>query len=139
MISIDAVNAKWAPHTQKKLDLRPGYTVRVHQRIREGKKERVQIFEGLVIDVKDKQGPNQTITVRKISSGVGVERVFPVASPRIEKIVVVKKAKVRRAKLSYMRNLTGKAARLKETLVSETLDRGMETPEETEPAAKEAA
>lgn len=102
---------------QQKKDLpeiRPGYTVRVHQKIKEGDKQRIQIFEGLVIARKHGQGINSTITVRKVSSGFGVERIFPVHLPTIEKIEVVKKHKVRRAKLYYIREKTAKQARLKE-------------------------
>lgn len=112
-----AIDKKWHAAAYTAPDLRPGYTVQVHQRIQEGKKERTQIFEGLIINVTGKTGPNQTIRVRKIASGVGVERVYPVASPRIEKIVVLRKAKVRRANLNYMRELTGKSARLKAEFV----------------------
>ncbi|HVY67590.1 MAG TPA: 50S ribosomal protein L19 [Patescibacteria group bacterium] len=81
----------------------PGYTVKVHQRIREGGKERVQVFEGLVIARKGGSGVNATFTVRKISYGVGVERIFPVHSPNIVKLEVTKPSAVRRAKLYYVR------------------------------------
>lgn len=94
-------------------DIRPGYTVRVDVRIQEGNKSRIQAFEGLVIRVKG-QGIGETFTVRKISSGVGVERTFPVNSPLVENIVVLRKGKVRRARLYYLRGLSGKAARIKE-------------------------
>lgn len=117
MSSIPEIEKRWFPETTKAVELRPGYTVRVHQRIQEGKKERVQVFEGLIIDMKGTKGPNCMIRVRRISSGVGVERVFPVFSPRIEKILVVRKAKVRRANLRYMRTRSGKSARLREELV----------------------
>lgn len=91
-----------------------GDTVRVHFKIVEGNKERVQVFEGLVI-AKKNGGVRETFTVRKISFGVGVERVFPVHSPRIDKIEVVRQGDVRRAKLYYIRELSGKAAtRVKE-------------------------
>ncbi len=86
-----------------------GDTVKVHQKIAEGDKERIQIFEGLVIARKN-GGIRETFTVRKISYGVGVEKTFPVHSPKIAKIEVVKSGNPRRAKLYYMRNLTGKAA-----------------------------
>lgn len=95
-------------------EIRSGYTVRVHQKIREGDKQRIQIFEGLVIAKKHGRGINATITVRKVTQGVGVERIFPLHSPTIEKIEVVKKGKVRRAKLYYIRRKTAKEARLKE-------------------------
>lgn len=95
-------------------EIRPGYTVRVHQKIKEKDKERVQIFEGLVIACKHGRGINGTITVRKISQGIGVERIFPIHSPHIEKIETVKKHKVRRAKLYYIRHKSAKKSRLKE-------------------------
>lgn len=91
----------------------PGDTVRVHVRIKEGDKERIQIFEGVVIARKH-SGVRETITVRKISFSIGVERIFPLHSPVIEKIEVAKRGRVRRAKLYYLRNLRGKAARIRE-------------------------
>lgn len=94
-------------------DFRPGYTVRVDVRIQEGNKTRIQAFEGLVI-ARGGTGVAETFTVRKISSGIGVERTFPVHSPIIEKITVVRRGKVRRAKLYYMRGRSGKASRLTE-------------------------
>ncbi len=94
-------------------ELEPGDTIRVNVKIREGEKERLQAFEGVLI-AKHNAGISETITVRKISFGIGVERVFPVHSPVIESIKTMRKAKVRRAKLYYLRELRGKAARLKE-------------------------
>ena len=94
-------------------ELRPGQTVKVDVRIKEGDKSRIQAFEGVVIAVKG-SGIGRTFTVRKLSNGVGVERSFPINSPLIDKITVVRQGKVRRAKLFYLRNLSGKAARLKE-------------------------
>ena len=94
-------------------DFAPGDTVRVHAKIVEGSRERIQMFEGVVIAGQG-TGVRETFTVRRISYGVGVERMFPVHSPRIEKIDVLRKGVVRRAKLYYLRNLTGKAARIKE-------------------------
>ena len=91
----------------------PGDTVKVHVRIVEGKRERVQVFEGVVIKRQD-GGNRETFTVRKISFNVGVERTFPVHSPKIEKIEVTRKGKVRRAKINYLRTRTGKAAKVKE-------------------------
>ncbi len=91
----------------------PGDTVRVHVKVVEGNRERIQVFEGVVINRKG-TGVRETFTVRRISYGVGVERTFPVHSPRIEKIEVMRRGIVRRAKLYYLRNLTGKAARIKE-------------------------
>lgn len=95
-------------------DVRTGDTIRVHILVREGGKERVQVFEGLVIATKHGKGLDGTYTVRKESFGVGVERIFPVHSPRIVKIERVKQSKIRRSKLYYMRELSGKNARLKE-------------------------
>ena len=91
----------------------PGDTVRVHAKIVEGSRERIQMFEGVVIG-RQGTGVRETFTVRRISYGIGVERMFPVHSPRIEKIDVLRKGIVRRAKLYYLRTLTGKAARIKE-------------------------
>jgi large subunit ribosomal protein L19 len=91
----------------------PGDTVRVHAKIVEGNRERIQVFEGVVIG-RQGTGIRETFTVRRISYGVGVERTFPVHSPRVAKIEVVRRGIVRRAKLYYLRNLTGKAARIKE-------------------------
>ena len=91
----------------------PGDTVRVHAKIVEGSRERIQMFEGVVIG-RQGTGVRETFTVRRISYGIGVERMFPVHSQRIEKIDVLRKGIVRRAKLYYLRNLTGKAARIKE-------------------------
>lgn len=94
------------------VDVKSGDTVKVHQKIREGGKERVQIFEGLVIRVSRKNSQSQNFTVRRIASGIGVEKTFLIHSPNILKIEVTKRAKVRRNYLSYMRQLTGKNARL---------------------------
>ena len=95
--------------------LNPGDTVKVFVRIVEGNKERTQAFEGTIIK-KRGSGVNKTITVRKIFQGVGVERVFPVYSPRVEKITILKRGSVRRAKLYYLRELSGKATRIKEKI-----------------------
>lgn len=95
--------------------LQTGATVRVHERIREGEKDRIQIFEGLIISIhKGHTAADQSFTVRKIASGVGVERVFAIHSPVVEKIEVKKVAKVRRAKLNFLRGRAGKSARLSE-------------------------
>jgi large subunit ribosomal protein L19 len=91
--------------------LRPGETVRVHVKVVEGEKERTQVFEGIIIALSGK-GNRATFTVRKVSYGVGVERIFPIHSPRIEKVEIVSRGKVRRAKLYYLRQRSGKAARL---------------------------
>ncbi|MFQ5681877.1 MAG: 50S ribosomal protein L19 [Candidatus Binatia bacterium] len=106
---IDQIEAQQA---KKKVPaLRPGETVRVHVKVVEGEKERTQVFEGIVIGMSG-EGFRSTFTVRKISYGIGVERIFPFHSPRIEKIQVVSTGKVRRAKLYYLRERSGKAARL---------------------------
>lgn len=94
-------------------DFRPGDTVKVHARIKEGDKERIQVFQGAVIR-KRKGRMGATFTVRKISYGVGVERIFPLHSPNIDKVEVVTRGRVRRGRLYYMRKLKGKAARIKE-------------------------
>jgi len=93
---------------------RAGDNVRVHVRIKEGERERIQIFEGLVLKRQNGEGVQGTFTVRKISFGVGVERTFPLHTPMIEKIEVTRLGKVRRAKLNYIRSLSAKKARIKE-------------------------
>ncbi len=101
---------------QMRLDLPsfgPGDTVRVHVKIKEGDKERIQVFQGVVI-AKRKGTTNATFTVRKVSYGVGVERIFPLHSPIIDKVEVVTRGRVRRAKIYYLRKLRGKAARIRE-------------------------
>lgn len=104
------------PHLDKELpELNPGDTVKVFVRIVEGNKERTQAFEGTIIK-KRGSGVGKTITVRKMFQGVGVERVFPVYSPRVERISVLRKGDVRRAKLYYLRALAGKATRIKEKI-----------------------
>lgn len=103
--------------TQKKdavLDIKSGDTVRVHQKIKEGNKERIQIFEGVVIRTDRKKSHTSRITVRKIASGVGVEKSFLLHSPLVEKIEIVRRSKVRRNYLSFLRNRSGKSARLKQ-------------------------
>ena len=107
---IQLINAKY--QKQAVVDVRSGDTVRVHQKIREGSKERVQIFQGLVIRTDMKGGHLSRITVRRISSGVGVEKSFLMHSPLVMQVEVTKRSKVRRNYLSYMRARTGKAARL---------------------------
>ena len=92
-----------------------GTTVRVHVKIREGERERIQVFEGTVI-AKNNSGISETFTVRRVSFGVGVERVFPVHSPNVAKVELVRKGRVRRAKLYYLRDRVGKAAKVKESL-----------------------
>lgn len=120
--------------------LKSGYTVRVHQRIKEGNKERVQVFEGLVIKVGSGSGVNKTFTVRKMVDGVGVEKLFPFHAPSIESIEIVKSGKVRRSKLYYMRNRTGKSARLRERGLEDIEMTGVEpTPEAEVPEVEEEA
>lgn len=94
-------------------DFKAGDVVKVYRKIKEGDKERIQLFEGIIIAVKGKQSSSPMITVRKVSQGVGVEIVLPIFSPNIEKIELVKNAKVRRAKLYYLRGLTVKKGRMK--------------------------
>jgi large subunit ribosomal protein L19 len=94
------------------VDARSGDTVRVHQKIKEGNKERVQVFEGVVIRTDNKKSHTVRITVRKIASGVGVEKSFLLHSPLVEKVEIVRRAKVRRNYLSFLRNRSGKSARL---------------------------
>ena len=91
---------------------RAGDTISVHYKIREGNKERIQVYQGVVIQ-RNSIGTNQTFTVRKISNGIGVERIFPINSPNIEKVEINNHGKVRRSKLYYLRGLTGRAARIK--------------------------
>jgi large subunit ribosomal protein L19 len=101
---------------QMRLDMpafSPGDTVRVHVKIREGDKERIQVFQGVVIS-KRKGGVSAAFTVRKVSYGVGVERIFPMHSPIIDKVEIVTRGRVRRAKIYYLRKLRGKAARIRE-------------------------
>ena len=93
-------------------DFKVGDTLRVHVKIIEGQRERIQVFEGYVLK-RQHGGVNETFTVRKLSNGIGVEKTFPLHSPKIEKIEVVRRGRVRRAKLNYMRQRTGKAARIR--------------------------
>lgn len=102
-------------------ELKSGMKARVWQKIREGDKERLQAFEGVIIAVKHGRGKTGTFTVRKISSGIGVERVFPLHAPTIEKIEVLSQAKVRRAKLYYLRGRIGKKAKMKQVELAEAV------------------
>lgn len=108
-----AIEAVEQPQLRERPVLRPGDTVRVHVKVREGDKERIQVFEGIVIG-QHRGGTRATFTVRKVSFGQGVERIFPLHSPIIQKIEVLRSARVRRAKLYFLRQLRGKAARLRE-------------------------
>ncbi len=138
-----ALHEQAEKYKKERPDLRPGYTVRVHERIREGEKERVQIFEGLIIGIhRGHVSTDASFTVRRIASGVGVERVFPLHSPTIEKIEVKKVAKVRRAKLNFLRGRAGKAARLSERFTSAdefAVAVAKEEPKQEEVPAEEAA
>ena len=94
----------------------PGDTVNVHYKIKEGNKERIQQFQGTVLQIKNKSTNGETFTVRKVSGGISVERIFPFLSPNIDKIEVLRRGKVRRARLFYLRDRKGKSARIKEKL-----------------------
>ena len=109
-----AIETVERPHLTDRPAMRSGDTVRVHVKVREGDKERIQVFEGMVIGIH-RGGARATFTVRKVSFGQGVERIFPLHSPTIDRIEVIRGAKVRRAKLYFLRDLKGKAARMKET------------------------
>ena len=122
------------------VDARSGDTVRVHQKIKEGAKERIQIFEGVVIRTDNKQSHTSRITVRKITSGVGVEKSFLLHSPLVDKVEIVRRAKVRRNYLSFLRNRSGKSARL--TAVNfdrEAINTVAEAPKVEEAAAEDKA
>lgn len=127
-----------AAFVQPRPEIRPGFTIRVHERVQESGKERLQMFEGLVISVHGGHVPTDTtITVRRIVSGVGVEKVFPLYAPTVAKIEVKKVAKVRRAKLFFLRGRRGKAARMSErfTMAEEFAQAAVETKSgEVEPA-----
>ena len=115
---------------------RPGDTVKVHMKVKEGDSERIQVFEGVVISRRGR-GASETFTVRKISFGVGVERTFPVTTPHVEKVELVRTGKVRRARLYYLRGLTGRSARLDERETGEAGAKPAAKPE-TKAAAKSA-
>jgi len=110
---MNAIDAVERPYLVERPPIKAGDTVKVHVKVREGDKERIQVFEGVVIGLR-RAGARSTFTVRKVSFGQGVERIFPLHSPVIDKIEVVRTARVRRAKLYFLRNLRGKAARMKE-------------------------
>ncbi|MDH4222144.1 MAG: 50S ribosomal protein L19 [candidate division Zixibacteria bacterium] len=128
---MDLISVVEGKHLKKKVpNFSSGDTVKVHVRIKEGDKERIQVFEGVVLQKRGK-GISQTFTVRKISSGIGVERIFPLHSPFVSNIEVTKKGKVRRAKLFYLRKMKGKAAKIEE---GERMER--EIVEEVKPESK---
>lgn len=138
---IQKVNDEQKKHAV--VDARSGDTVRVHQKIKEGNKERVQVFEGVVIRTDNKKQHTSRITVRKIASGVGVEKSFLLHSPLVEKVEIVRRAKVRRNFLSYLRNRSGKSARLtavgfNREAVNAVEEAPVKTTEET-PVAEEKA
>src|SRR6201986_742434 len=111
---MSAIELVEKPQLTERPRMKSGDTVRVHVKVREGDKERIQIFEGIIIGLH-RGGARASFTVRKVSFGQGVERIFPMHSPTIQKVEVVRSAKVRRAKLYYLRDLKGKAARMKDT------------------------
>ena len=122
---VDQIEAK--EMKKEVTDVHIGDTVKVHMRIVEGEKERIQVIEGVVIKMRG-SGSRKTLTVRKISFGIGVERIFPFHSPRVEKIEILKRAKIRQAKLYYLRELRGKAARLKELKAVRSSKKTKKTP-----------
>lgn len=113
---IKLVEQEFAQASESMPSFKAGDTVNIHVKIKEGNKERIQQFQGVVIQRRGSGGSGETFTVRKISNGVGVERIFPITSPAIDKIEVLKVGKVRRAKLNYLKGRQGKAARIKEKL-----------------------
>ena len=118
--------------------VRPGDTVKIYQKIKEKEKERLQFFEGVVLARKHGKGISSTITVRRVVSGVGVEKIFPIHSPIIEKIEILKRGKVRKAKLYYLRTAKGRKARLKrKEFEGVTWEASKEEPEEKEEQAEE--
>jgi len=119
-------------------EIKPGNTVKIYQKIKEKDKERLQAFEGVVIARKHGKGISATITVRSVISGVGVEKIFPIHSPVIEKIEVLKRGKVRRAKLYYLRTAKGKKARLKRKELGKAMVLEKEKPTEKKPEEKPA-
>ena len=114
---IKEIERELSAETRKNLpEFRAGDTVNVHVKIKEGNKERIQQYQGVVIQRKNANTNGETFTVRKVSNGIGIERIFPILSPNIEKIEVVRRGKVRRARIYYLRGRQGKAARIKERL-----------------------
>lgn len=136
---IKQIESRYKKHAV--VDVRPGDTVKVHQKIREGSKERVQIFEGLVLRVTSKQSLTSSITVRRVASGIGVEKTYLLHSPAVVKVEVTKRSKVRRNYLTYMRARTGKAARLAAVAFDRDVNEVPEDPAiiEAELKAKEEA
>jgi large subunit ribosomal protein L19 len=132
---MDVIKAIEAEQLKETADFKVGDTVKVHFAIIEGKTERIQVYEGLVI-AKKNAGLRKTFTVRKISYGTGVERVFPLNSPRIHKVEVVRRGRVRRAKLYYMRGRSGKAARVSELIRKKSTKTEVPAAQETPPASE---
>ncbi|MBW3569308.1 50S ribosomal protein L19 [Candidatus Parcubacteria bacterium] len=142
MSVIAAIEAKYKK--PRIVNVKSGDSIRVHQKIREGAKERIQVFEGLVIRTKRKNSHTASITVRRVASGIGVEKTYLMHSPLITKVEVVKRSKVRRKYLSYMRTRTGKAARMTgidfdKSAVNEIPEASQETKTETEKAEETVA
>jgi len=124
-----------AQRSKKFPDFQAGDVVKIHRKIKEGDKERIQVFQGIIISIKGKQSSSPMITVRKVTDGIGVELILPIFSPSIEKIEVVKRAKVRRAKLFYLRGLTAKKSRMKYKELAEFIPEAEKT---QAPAAEES-
>ena len=134
---MEKLNTFLKPYLKQDIpDIRPGDTVKVYQKIKEGDKERTQVFEGLVLARKHGKEAGATITVRRVVSEVGVEKIFPIHSPSIEKIEILKRGKVRRAKLYYLRGVKGKKARLKKKDFAQRVI-SKEDPEKEEPETGE--
>ena len=114
--SLNFVEEQNGRKKEDKTSFRPGDTINVHYKIKEGSKERIQQFQGVVLQIKNRNSSGETFTVRKISNGIAVERIFPTESPNINKIEVLRNGNVRRAKLYYLRDLKGKAARIKDKI-----------------------
>ena len=136
---MERLNTFLKPYLKQDIpDIRPGDTVKVYQKIKEGDKERIQAFEGLVLARKHGKEAGATITVRRVVSEVGVEKIFPIHSPSIEKIEILRRGKVRRAKLYYLREAKGKKARLKKKdFVQKVIAK--DEPKKEEPGMEEAA
>ncbi len=133
---VQKIEAKYKKHAV--VDVMPGDTVRVHQKIQEGNKSRIQVFEGIVIRVSRKQSLTATVTVRRIASGIGVEKTYLLHSPLVTKIEVTKRSKVRRNYLTYMRERTGKSARLSGVEFNKKAVNELPPDEAAEAAEKEA-
>lgn len=132
---MDTIHQFNSTTTSKTLpDIRPGQTIKVHQKIKDGAKTRIQIFEGIVIARKHGKGPNATITVRKISNGIGVERIFPIYMPGVEKFEVIRTSKVRQSKLYYLRGKSARETRKKTKLIETPVSVTQAEPEKATPS-----